>query len=65
MKKKIILSLIIFCILAQAHAQQWVQLPGSPNASFRHDDIFFVNPDTGWLVNVNGYVYRTINGGTS
>lgn len=65
MKKKITLILFAFCVLTMVHAQQWKQLPGSPNAPFRHDDIFFVNPDTGWLVNVNGNIYRTINSGAT
>jgi hypothetical protein len=44
----------------------WTLLPNAPRASGaldRHDDIFFVNPSTGWLVNGNGDVWQTTNGG--
>lgn len=46
-------------------SQTWSLLPNSPSAGFRHDDIYFVNPDTGWVVNVDGYIYKTTDGGGS
>ena len=43
---------------------EWHTLPGSPVAA-RNDDIFFVNETTGWVVNSNGYIFRTTDGGTT
>ncbi len=43
----------------------WELLPGSPAApqSGRHDDIVFLRPSLGWMVNISGNVYRTGDGG--
>lgn len=36
-----------------------------PNAG-RYDDVFFINPDTGWAAGgPNGWIRRTVNGGAS
>jgi photosystem II stability/assembly factor-like uncharacterized protein len=43
---------------------RWVET-NSPGASSRTDDIWFINSKTGWLVNSNGQVMRTDNGGDS
>jgi photosystem II stability/assembly factor-like uncharacterized protein len=40
-------------------------LPNSPAQTFRHDDVYFINPDTGWVVNVSGQVWTTKDGGNS
>jgi len=49
----------------------WQALPGAP-VSYRFDDFYFINPDTGWAINPNysyetlpvyGRVFRTYNGG--
>lgn len=40
-------------------AQQWYELPNSPAQTFRHDDVYFINRDTGWVVNVSGQVWNT------
>jgi len=40
----------------------WVSLPNGPVASpafGRHDDVFFVSPDSGWVVNGAGEIHRT------
>jgi len=64
MKK--ILTLIILLSVIQAKSQTWSILPASPNsASFRHDDIFFINKDTGWVCNVDGNIYKTTDGGNT
>jgi photosystem II stability/assembly factor-like uncharacterized protein len=61
------LSVTILCTLLNhiILAQSWGVLPNSPTAGFRHDDLFFINPDTGWVVNVDGNIYRTTDGGNS
>ena len=43
----------------------WALLDGSPAspANARHDDIVFLDPANGWLVNTRGEVYRTEDGG--
>lgn len=46
-------------------SQSWHLLSKSPSAAWRHDDLFFINADTGWVVNVDGYIYKTTNGGNS
>jgi photosystem II stability/assembly factor-like uncharacterized protein len=46
----------------------WVSLPNGPVASAafgRHDDVFFVSPDSGWVVNGAGEIHRTTDGGQS
>jgi len=45
----------------------WTKLPNGPNAGGvgRHDDIYFVDADRGWVVNGNGDVWKTTNGGDS
>ena len=62
--KKIIL-LFSFLIPQFLFAQTWQLLPNSPTQTFRHDDLFFINADTGWVVNVNGQVWRTNDGGNT
>ncbi len=57
---------LLFCLLFQtAAAQTWHSLINSPLASWRHDDMCFINADTGWVVNVDGYIYKTTDGGLS
>lgn len=46
-------------------SQQWFLLPNSPAQTFRHDDVYFINRDTGWVVNVSGQVWNTKDGGNS
>jgi photosystem II stability/assembly factor-like uncharacterized protein len=43
----------------------WWTLPASPAGTPRHDDVFFVNPKVGWVVNGSGRIYRTRDGGLS
>jgi len=55
------------CLLAlipapSAAGSGWTVLPNAPVAG-RHDDVFFVNPDLGWVVNGNGQIHRTTDGG--
>src|SRR5262245_36344269 len=46
----------------------WATLPNAPIAPSgyeRHDDLFFVSPDSGWVVNGAGEIHRTTDGGES
>lgn len=67
--------LTIASLLAQPTAAQqqpgtWNALTNAPDAvapprPLRHDDIFFISPQTGWLVNTAGRIYKTTDGGQS
>lgn len=60
------LTFIFLLIASDTGAQVWSMLSSSPSsASFRHDDIFFVNQDTGWVCNVDGNIYKTSDGGNT
>ncbi|HEX7880452.1 MAG TPA: YCF48-related protein [Candidatus Eisenbacteria bacterium] len=45
----------------------WTKLPNGPNAAGaqRHDDLCFIDEYRGWVVNGNGEVWRTSDGGNS
>lgn len=43
---------------------QW-RPTSAPQASSRYDDVWFVNPTTGWAVNSNGDILATNDGGAS
>ena len=68
-----IIALIVFIISAvypalNAQSLQWHALPNAPVASNiigRHEDVYFVNPENGWVVNLFGEIYKTTNGGNS
>ncbi len=64
-KNLILFSLSFNFFIQSAHSQSWHLLPESPEAILRNDDIYFVNADTGWVVNVDGYIYQTTDGGNS
>lgn len=63
-KEKMKFLLPILLLSAQyAFAQpapDWFVYPGSPVAS-RFDDIFFVNDSTGWAVNSDGDIFKTMD----
>jgi len=65
MQKSTLSFLLIMLVSYFSQAQSWSLLNNSPSAGFRHDDIYFVSADTGWVVNVDGYIYKTTDGGTS
>ena len=45
----------------------WETLPApvAPDTMIKHDDLYFVNEKTGWLVTRNGQIYNTSDGGES
>ena len=45
----------------------WETLPApvAPDTMIKHDDLYFVNENTGWLVTRNGQIYNTSDGGES
>jgi hypothetical protein len=48
-----------------AVAQSWQALPRAPIRTDRHEDVFFVDAERGWVVNRAGEVHRTTDGGAS
>jgi photosystem II stability/assembly factor-like uncharacterized protein len=60
-----ILYLFITCAFtASLFGQNWQTFTNVPTGS-RYNDIFFVTPTLGWIVNGVGQIYRTANGGAS
>lgn len=48
------------------HAQfTWNNLPAAPYNGAKQDGVFFLNKDTGWVVNGSGRIHRTLDGGTT
>ena len=50
-----------------AQVAKWTHIPGSPvsTPSNRHDDIVFVDENTGWIISGSDNVYKTDDGGLS
>ncbi len=44
---------------------EWAALPNSPSAGGRHEDVWFVDQLTGWVVNSAGEIWHTTDGGNS
>ncbi len=65
MKLKLFICLSLLGLSSSLFAQSWHLLPSSPAQTFRHDDLYFINADTGWVVNVSGQVWTTKDGGNS
>jgi len=63
----ITISFLALTIMSLTSSGQpvWHVLPNSPNQSFRHDDLCFVNPKLGWVVNIRGEIWKTRDGGES
>lgn len=54
---------IVIQLLNQSLAQpSWETLPNAPNGP-RYDDGYFINENLGWVVNGNGQIWKTSNGG--
>lgn len=62
---KIVLRCFCGLLFTTSAFSQWVQLPGSPFTTSRLDDIYFVDDNTGWTCSGDGYIYKTVNGGTN
>ncbi len=51
-----------------AQTLQWRALPNAPVAPSnvgRFEDVYFVNPYIGWIVNLDGEIYKTTDGGNN
>ena len=64
----LIIPAALACVLATAahgaEGYSWQVLPNAP-VSGRHDDLHFVDPLRGWVVNGDGQVWHTTDGGES
>ena len=56
------LASLMLTIQTAATQPQWRTLPGSPSTP-RHEDVWFINPLIGWIVNGSGQIYKTTSGG--
>ncbi|HTB32273.1 MAG TPA: T9SS type A sorting domain-containing protein [Bacteroidia bacterium] len=72
MKRLLLLSVLFLLISIKLFAQyNWVVYPNTPSTPNRFDDVYFINPNQGWLVDpIEGFgnyakVYETRNGGVS
>ena len=47
-------------------SQSWRTLPNAPVGQYwNHDDITFIDEDRGWVCDISGRIYRTVDGGDS
>lgn len=59
-------TLLAICSLTFSNAQySWTNLTSAPYNASKQDGIFFINKDTGWVVNGTGTIHKTVNGGLS
>ncbi|HXB10805.1 MAG TPA: hypothetical protein VNZ45_02380, partial [Bacteroidia bacterium] len=65
MKKLVLVCFALLTFSSSLLAQSWHLLSNSPAQSFRHDDLWFINADTGWVVNVSGQIWTTKDGGNT
>jgi photosystem II stability/assembly factor-like uncharacterized protein len=70
--RQVILAVAAACLFlsppARAVEGTWTLLPGSPlpdGGTDRHDDIWFVDESTGWMVNGIGDIHKTADGGST
>ena len=65
MRKLFVILMFFSSILSYADNLRWVKLNTFPNRNTRRDDFFFINSQTGWVVDGQGYVCKTTDGGYS
>jgi len=60
---------VFFSSVLAANAQTtqpiWRKLPNAPTSSSRFEDTFFANAQTGWIIHIQGQVFKTTDGGNS
>lgn len=59
------IGFLIILITVNLFSQQlqWRILPNSPPEVSRYEDCYFLNANTGWVVHINGIIYKTTNAG--
>lgn len=63
MKKYVFFIFILIGSYNSFSQGTWHILPNSPYQPFRQDDLYFITPDIGWVVNIRGEIWKTTNGG--
>jgi photosystem II stability/assembly factor-like uncharacterized protein len=51
--------------LGQSQTYTWSNISAAPTNGGKQDGVFFLNKDTGWIVNGSGRIYRTLNAGAT
>ena len=73
MKLKVLLSMFLCSFVICKAQYAWQALPAAP-VSYRFDDFYFINPDTGWAINPYyglaivkqyGRIFKTTDGGNT
>jgi len=70
--KSLPVLLVLICCKSFSQVYQWAPT-NSPTGVWRYEDVYFLNPDTGFAVHYNeepfgglpGYIIKTVDGGTS
>ena len=57
------LLLVALPVYGQTMSGDWTILPNAPVQDRRHEDVVFVTPTTGWVINFSGEIYKTTDGG--
>ncbi|HIC38110.1 MAG TPA: T9SS type A sorting domain-containing protein [Candidatus Marinimicrobia bacterium] len=66
--RNIFFAIIIFTVCWGQDSNNWQELPNAPIAPSelkKHDDLFFRNDTTGWLITRSGQIFHTSDGGSS
>lgn len=62
----LMMAAILYLSFNFAQAQPvWRKLPNAPTSSSRFEDAFFANAQTGWVIHIQGQVFKTTDGGKS
>lgn len=62
--KIISLLSLIFIFSQPASGQDWMPTGYLPGVG-RYDDVYFIDPLTGWTINTNGEIFKTTDGGAN
>ena len=60
-----VLFIVGCCQVASAQPETWHLLPQSPVAMSRLDDASFIDSKVGWVIDIQGYIYQTTDGGST
>lgn len=61
--KRLFSAFLLLMATQICFGQGWILLENAPVAPWRHDDVFFLDKNLGWVVNVDGNIHKTTDGG--
>ena len=61
--KKLFLLFVLSAFNVLKAQYNWINLASAPYNASKQDGVYFINKDTGWVVNGSGTIHKTINGG--